>query len=60
MLLNMAGPEALPALLRGGDSGAWGESLRVSVICEECHLGRCAGRWGSWSALINGTVESGD
>ena len=39
MLLNMAGPELLPAVLHGRDSGP-GESLRVSVICAGMSLGK--------------------
>ena len=43
MLLNMAGPEVLQAVLRGWDSGARGESLRASVICAGMPPGKM--RW---------------
>lgn len=43
MLPSMAGPEALLAVLRGGDSEAWGESLRASVSSAGMSLGKM--RW---------------
>lgn len=43
MLLNMAGPEVLQAVLCGWDSGARGESLRASVICAGMPPGKM--RW---------------